>query len=582
MTGHRYEWFEVKFNAQGNVVSAEQAKNAKSSWTKTGYVDDATQIVPEIQKSAIDTVLYEGKTLTTPPSLKGSTLYFDGMVNTGIVVANDVKYVYTQMLNNKWTTTCETGFGALKTALDELNKTVSYKCGAVIENGIATVVTVYDNTKGTYTPNGNNPTPHSFVAGTATASTTSNGYFYYTTFSVTKKDFVPTGATLTIPYVIYADDMMVGAGNASGTVKADGTVDVTAVSANLPAFFGKNTKITVEPTGVTTNEVAVRYLDADNNNAEILAASFQSKTDKVTVSTKNAIPFQLKTGKTGNITYEVWQGNTKLVATGSPVAVDSSVAGVMASANYAGDNFVDVKISGLKSAYATYTVKGDDAAKVVNTIGYTTNGFMTAASGTAQAQVSRGTAKAGEPVIVSVELKKDGTAALAVNTAVNVTVNKNGVFWKTVMCKGDGTTIVFTVGNDTVNANVTYTVTKVEDVAAPALTTTKITFEDKNADGALNVGDTFTLTFNEAITAAPTLTASGSNAKFGTPTGVLSTDKMTVTYTLTDGTGTKDADTTLTLGDFTSVATGVKNAGNHTITITPAHTLSDTPAVTAP
>ena len=146
----QYAWYEVKYNADGNVVSATAAEKAQKSWTKTDYVTDPDKIVDAIDK--FDTVLYEGQKLDYAPSLKGSTLYFKTSDDTGVVVADDVKYVYTQKVDNKWTTTCESGFGSLKTALDELNRSLSYKCSAVIENGIATVVTVYDATEAGYTP----------------------------------------------------------------------------------------------------------------------------------------------------------------------------------------------------------------------------------------------------------------------------------------------------------------------------------------------------------------------------------------------------------------------------------------------
>ena len=149
----RYSWYEVKYNADGNVVSVEKASKAEANWTNSDYVNDVEQLVDIIRIKGIDTVLYEqGAELAKAPSLKGSTLYFDSKQDTGIVVADDVKYVYTQKVDNKWTTTYETGFNSLKTALDELNTTVSYRCSAIIENGIATIVTVYDATEAGYTP----------------------------------------------------------------------------------------------------------------------------------------------------------------------------------------------------------------------------------------------------------------------------------------------------------------------------------------------------------------------------------------------------------------------------------------------
>ena len=151
----QYKWYQVKFDANGYVVSSKLASKALAA--KTEYITASKYIYNAINNGK-DTVLYEQDGVTIAPSLKGNTLFFNPSANAvnqrGVLVDESVKYVFIQKVDNKVTTTYETGSKALKTALDDLDTSLNYEISAVIESGIATVVVVRDvrSNDGTYTP----------------------------------------------------------------------------------------------------------------------------------------------------------------------------------------------------------------------------------------------------------------------------------------------------------------------------------------------------------------------------------------------------------------------------------------------
>ena len=153
----QYNWYQVKFDAKDLVVGADKASTVldKSPVKDAEYVDDAANLGNVISKSNKDTILYEQKNnVEQAPSLKGNTLFFAKDAEKGVVVADDVKYVFIQKVDNKIETTVETGSKALKAALDDLDNSKNYDSSAIIENGIAKVVIVRDvkSLDGSYTP----------------------------------------------------------------------------------------------------------------------------------------------------------------------------------------------------------------------------------------------------------------------------------------------------------------------------------------------------------------------------------------------------------------------------------------------
>ena len=162
-------WYQVKYDAKGNVISVEAASTAlktPGSTTKPGneYITNFGQIETAVNDE--DTVLLEmvanttTKTaLTTKLTLKGSTLYDATSATLGVAVDDDTHIVFIQNNDNKTTTSYETGVKALETALKNLNvagkdakknDTFNYEFSAYIEDGIATTVVIRDLTNGEY------------------------------------------------------------------------------------------------------------------------------------------------------------------------------------------------------------------------------------------------------------------------------------------------------------------------------------------------------------------------------------------------------------------------------------------------
>ncbi|WP_298032953.1 S-layer homology domain-containing protein [uncultured Dysosmobacter sp.] len=148
------EWYQVKYNAEGNVIDVEAAETALTGNKRiTKFSDIETAVNNE------DTVLLDVKNIDHELTLKGSTLYDETNEKMGVAVDDETKIVLIQTNNNKKTTVFDSGVKALEDVLEDLNKDketkeYDYNVSAIIEDGIATVVVVYDNVKDGYTENG--------------------------------------------------------------------------------------------------------------------------------------------------------------------------------------------------------------------------------------------------------------------------------------------------------------------------------------------------------------------------------------------------------------------------------------------
>ena len=155
-------WYQVKYDAKGNVIEVDDAANAfKSEPNK--YITDFADIQKAVNKE--DTVLLERvetktvhNALDKKLSLKGSTLYDVTSTKSGVAVDDDTHIVFIQTNDNKTTTSYETGIKALETALKNLNEVskgvYNYEFSAYIEDGIATTVVIRDLEEVGYTDNG--------------------------------------------------------------------------------------------------------------------------------------------------------------------------------------------------------------------------------------------------------------------------------------------------------------------------------------------------------------------------------------------------------------------------------------------
>ena len=151
-------WYQVKYDAKGNVISVEPASTALDATAKE-YITSFANIETAVNDN--DTVLLEmvetktvHNALDKKLTLKGSTLYDATSATLGVAVDDDTNIVFIQKNDNKETTSFETGVKALETALKNLNEvskdTYSYEFSAYIEDGIATTVVIRDLTAGEY------------------------------------------------------------------------------------------------------------------------------------------------------------------------------------------------------------------------------------------------------------------------------------------------------------------------------------------------------------------------------------------------------------------------------------------------
>ena len=122
-------WYQVKYDAKGNVISVEPASTALDA-TKKEYITSFTNIENAVNDN--DTVLLEmvetktvHNALTKKLTLKGSTLYDATSAKLGVAVDDDTHIVF-------------------------IKDTYSYEFSAYIEDGIATTVVIRDLTAGEY------------------------------------------------------------------------------------------------------------------------------------------------------------------------------------------------------------------------------------------------------------------------------------------------------------------------------------------------------------------------------------------------------------------------------------------------
>ena len=151
-------WYQVKYDAKGNVVDTALASAKLTAGTE--YIQYFDQIAHAVDNK--DTVLLECGIIKADKvlSLKGSTLFSGTVGARGVVVDDETNIVFIQKNDNKKTTSIETGVKALENVLKNLNeKSTSpkyeYEFSAMIENGIATTVVIRDKVEIGYTDNGN-------------------------------------------------------------------------------------------------------------------------------------------------------------------------------------------------------------------------------------------------------------------------------------------------------------------------------------------------------------------------------------------------------------------------------------------
>ena len=150
----QYNWYQVKYNAEGEVIGVldSDVGGTYDQWNLTGneYVTNVSGLATAID--AEDTVLFTQRFTSNKMKMVGNVLYANttDSLDNGFYVSDEVKVVLTQTNKNKTTTTFEVGAKALKNIVDTLNENnttgYTYVLSAIIENGVATTVVVWDQT----------------------------------------------------------------------------------------------------------------------------------------------------------------------------------------------------------------------------------------------------------------------------------------------------------------------------------------------------------------------------------------------------------------------------------------------------
>ena len=160
----QYGWYQVKYNAKGEVVGTTPVATALTEGTDLETsIGDLYQTIT----TGKDTILYtegfgfdgSGKANATAaaPTMKGSTLYLNKTLTQGFYVAEDAKVVFIQPNDGKTTTEYEVGskevqgfIESLNDANGEANNGFSYTVSAILKNGAATVVIINDSIDSTF------------------------------------------------------------------------------------------------------------------------------------------------------------------------------------------------------------------------------------------------------------------------------------------------------------------------------------------------------------------------------------------------------------------------------------------------
>ena len=262
-------WYQVKYDAKGNVISVEPASTALDA-TKKEYITSFTNIENAVNDN--DTVLLEmvetktvHNALTKKLTLKGSTLYDATSAKLGVAVDDDTHIVFIQKNDSKETTSFETGVKALETALKNLNEvskdTYSYEFSAYIEDGIATTVVIRDLTAGEY--EGSKPaTKADYTFDGLTAYVNDNGAIKFSEATCAAISGWELGTPATVEYTISVN------GSAARTYKQTltssvamsglaGTMTVPGLTVKNGSNLEINVVVTFKGTGTDTNTYTV-------------------------------------------------------------------------------------------------------------------------------------------------------------------------------------------------------------------------------------------------------------------------------------------------------------------------------------
>ena len=155
-------WYQVKYNAKGQVIGAVKVTESADMKVGTDYVTDIDNTTNGLYNAitkvgAKDSILYTESFTSKVPTMKGSTLYVDKTLTQGFYVDEDAKVVFIQKNDGKTTTEYEVGSKEVQNFIENLNAekdsnpaTYNYTISAILQNGAAKVVIIKDDADSTY------------------------------------------------------------------------------------------------------------------------------------------------------------------------------------------------------------------------------------------------------------------------------------------------------------------------------------------------------------------------------------------------------------------------------------------------
>ena len=400
----QYKWYQIRTNADGNVIEALPAERALDVYNAaTGasrFVKDYKFINWTVEQAGVDTVLYitEGgpnNTATngfnTELEVKGNnTLAVTNQQGSGIHFTNDVNVVLQYWNRDKQEKDIWAGEGIddLKDMVDIVNANnetrgdADYFVSALIENGFATSIVIYDSYNNYKRP-GSGETPgatgnvvvaESFT-GSKKPTMVGESKITVNAFGAPVVDFtakVPEWAfgTASFTYDLYVNGTIAMAGQTISpalTINADQEVTVSNKILSIGGALKSSDSVRLEITGASYSDVKVKYVDNADTTKTVPVTDGSTKTIKVAALT-NANDLKVKVDETKTTyTAATLAGVDGVTDTGATLNV-ASVKGASEANVYSsdhtkvtvdGDDYVTVKLTltGATPVPVTYKVE---------------------------------------------------------------------------------------------------------------------------------------------------------------------------------------------------------------------------------
>ena len=433
----QYNWYQIKTNGAGEVIAAyklpgvndgsdlkdakltryedlaldyhyyDENKNGKQDFDANGEPIEIGEIAYTVQEGKGAVLYHNEKFINSYLRMSNRTLYVATDDQTGFIVNENVNYVLQQWNSNKKDTFIETGSGAknLESVIKELNdrygvfgadgkwtgKNYTYQISAILENGVASSVVIYDNNNDYVRPGdtGSNSIGNISVASNETNKIDGLG-------KNTSMEILASGSN-TLKVEILAPDWAKDANsrvNATATLMMDGKAyertSITATKGSADVFSYATTAgnseftrlqraiydFTIDPdehtfsvvlSDITWAKADVKYVYADGTAVPAAAVAGSSGDIAIGSAANLTIKYDVNDDANyevdGQLTYKVTgaaKGNDAAELDGELTNDTAKAVNVKA-----GNGWVTVTIGGVKKAAVvtpdTYTVKANTA-----------------------------------------------------------------------------------------------------------------------------------------------------------------------------------------------------------------------------